>query len=46
MNLSKIIILFGRRKEKELHGLNHTRKSKMSNIAKMKLELSGMKTVH
>ena len=26
MNLLKIIILFGKKKEKELHGLNHIKK--------------------
>ena len=43
MTLLKIIIRFGKKKEKELLGLNHTKKLKMLNTAKRKLELSGLK---
>ena len=38
MNQLKIIILSGKKKEKELPGSNHTKKLKMSNIVKMKLK--------
>ena len=44
MSLLKIITLFGKKKEKELLGLNHIKKLKMLNIVRMKLELNGMKT--
>ena len=37
---------FWRKKEKELLGLNHTKKLKMLNIVKMKLELNGLKMEH
>ena len=36
-------MLFGKKREKELIGLNHIKRSKMLSIAKMKLELNGMK---
>ena len=37
---------FGRKKEKELLGLNHIKKLKMLNIVKKKLKLNGMKMEH
>tara|TARA_B110001452_G_scaffold87528_1_gene71546 strand:- start:2569 stop:2721 length:153 start_codon:yes stop_codon:yes gene_type:complete len=36
-------MLFGKKKEKELHGLNHIKKLKTLSIVKMKLELNGTK---
>ena len=37
---------FGKKREKELHGLNLIKKLKMLNTVKMKLKLSGMKMAH
>ena len=37
---------FGKKKEKEYLGLSHTKKLKMLNTAKKKLELNGMKMEH
>ena len=45
MSLLKIIMLFGKKEGKELLGLNLIKKSKMLNIVKMKLELSGLRMV-
>ena len=46
MTLLKTIMRFGKKKEKELRGLNHIRKLKMSSTAKMKLRLNGLKMEH
>ena len=46
MNPLKIIMHSGKKKAKESHGSNHTQKSKMLSIAKMRLKLNGMKTEH
>ena len=45
MNQLKIIINFRKKKEKELLGLNLTRKLKILNTVKMRLELNGLKMV-
>ena len=37
---------FGREREKELPGLNHTKKLKTLSTVKKKLELNGMKMGH
>jgi hypothetical protein len=37
------MMIFGEEKEKELLGLNHTKKLKMLNIVKKKLKLIGFK---
>ena len=39
----KMTMRFGKKKEKEYLGLSHTKKLKMLNTAKKKLELNGMK---
>jgi len=38
-------MLFGKKREKELLGLNHTRKLKMLSTVEKKLELNGLKMV-
>jgi len=35
---------FGKKKEKEFHGLNHIKKLKMLNTVKKKFESNGMRT--
>ena len=46
MTRSKIIMHFGKKREKELLGSSHTKKLKMLNIVKTKLKLNGLKMEH
>ena len=46
MSLLKIIMLFGKRKEKEFLDKTIQKKLKILNIVKKKLESNGMKMVH
>ena len=46
MSLLKTIMHFGKEREKELLGLNPTKKLKILSTAKRKSELNGMRMVH